>query len=92
MKIFYHKKLWRTGAVQIHVETPPITLIKSKNDVKLENDCAKIKVRRDPTSENSCLYEFKMALFDNREPEEFLLLVHNFKVTLKALGALSVSS
>ena len=32
-------------------------------------------MRRDPTSENLDLYEFKMTLFDNGEPKKFLLFV-----------------
>ena len=32
-----HKKSWRTGAVHIHVDLPLITLIKYKNDLKMES-------------------------------------------------------
>ena len=35
-------------------------------------------------SSTSDLYEFKMYLFDNGEPEEFSLFVHNFNMTLAA--------
>ena len=35
----------------------------------------KIKLCRDLTSEKSDLYEFKMALFNNGKPEEFLLYI-----------------
>ena len=45
------KKRWRTGSVQILVEPPQIPLIKSKNYVKSEKDCVKIKLRRDIRSE-----------------------------------------
>ena len=38
----------------------------------------------DPTSENSGLYEFKISLFDIGKPEEFLLFVHNFTITIEA--------
>ena len=62
-----HKKRWYIGAVQIHVEPPPITLIKIKNDAKSEKYCVKIRFRRDPSSEKPDLYEFKMALSVNRE-------------------------
>ena len=31
--------------------------------------CVKIKLHRDPTSQKSDLYEFKMALFDNGDLE-----------------------
>ena len=32
-----------------------------------------------------------MVLFENGEPEEFLLFVQNFKILLKALGTLAAS-
>ena len=36
MNNVHHKKIWRIGAVKIHVETPTIPLNKSKNDTKSE--------------------------------------------------------
>ena len=68
----FHRKIWCNVAVQIHVEPPHVTLIKSKNDAKLENYCVKIKLCRDPTSEKLDIYEFKTDLFDNGKTEEFL--------------------
>ena len=41
-------------------------------------------MRRDPTSENSDLYEFKMPLFDNGKPEGFLFFIWEFNMTLEA--------
>ena len=38
MKNVLYKKIWNRGAVQMHVDPPPITLIKSKNDTKLDKD------------------------------------------------------
>ena len=49
----------------------------------------KIKLRRDPTSEKSDMYESKTALFDNGKPEEFLLFVQNFKMMIDASGTLA---
>ena len=40
-------------------------------------------MRRDPTSENSDLYEFKMDLFDNGDSEELFLFIQNFNMTLE---------
>ena len=60
-----HNKTWKTGEVQVQVDPPPIPMIKSKHDDKSYNDFVKLKLRSDPTSEKSELYEFKMALFDN---------------------------
>ena len=45
-------------------------------------------LRRDPKSENLCLYELKMTLFDNGKPEEFLLFFRDFNMTLEASGTL----
>ena len=52
MKNVLYKKIWRTGAVQIHVEPLPNTLIGSNNYKKAEAFCVKIRLRGDPTSEN----------------------------------------
>ena len=82
MKHFLHKKGFHTGAVQIHVEPPPITWMKSKNDRKAEIYSEKIKSCRDLTSDKSDLYEFKMALFNNGRLEEFLLFSWNFIMAL----------
>ena len=35
-------------------------------------------------SEKSDLYEFNLTLFDNGDPEEFLLFVRKFNMNLKA--------
>ena len=79
-----HKEIWFTGAVQIHIDPPPIPLIQIMNDTKAEKYCVKIKLRKYTMSVKSYLYEFKMALFDDREPEEFLLLLQNLKMTINA--------
>ena len=65
MRNILNNKSWCIGVLQINVDPPPITLIKSKSDIKAKNDCVKMKLRRDLTSETLDLYEFKMSLFDN---------------------------
>ena len=73
------------GVVQVHVKPPPTPLIKIKHDDKLDKYFVKLKLRRDPTSTKWDLYEFKMDLFDNGNPEGFL--VHgNFNMNLAASG------
>ena len=49
-------------------------------------------MRKYPTSSTSDLYDFKMSLFDNGNPEEFLLFVRDFNMTLAASGALEVGA
>ena len=74
------------------METPPTPLIKSKHDDKLEKYFVNIQLRRYPTSEKSDLYEFKIAVSNNGDPEEFLLFIHYFNMTLKAPGMLETSA
>ena len=45
-------KGWNNGAVKIHVEPPPIPLIKSNHDNKSEGGNVKIKLRRYTTSKS----------------------------------------
>ena len=63
-----HNNDWNLGTVQVHEDPPPIPLIKINNDEKLDKGCVKIKLLREPESEKSDPYEFKMALFDNNNP------------------------
>ena len=56
-------------------------LIKIKDNDKLDNDFVKLKLCRDMMSDKSDLFEFKMALFDNVNPEELFVrsqLQHGF--------------
>ena len=43
----------------------------------------------DPTPEKLYLYELKTTLFDNVYPEEFMLFIWNFNMTLKASETLN---
>ena len=59
------------------MDPPLIPLIKSENYEKSDKYCVKIKLLWDTTSQKLDLHELKMALFDNGEPEEFLLFIRN---------------
>ena len=74
MKNVSSKKGWMKGMTLTHMEPPPITLVKEKHDGRSDKDFMKLKLRRDPTSSTLDLYEFKMPLFDNGDPEEFLFV------------------
>ena len=63
-----------------------------KYDGKSDKDFVKLKLCKDPTSSTSDLYEFNMSLFDNGEPEEFLLFVRNFDMTLAVSGPLETGA
>ena len=71
MDKFSNKKKCNTGEVQLHLDTPPIPLIKMKYNDNSDKDFAKIKLSRDPMSANPYLYEFKIFLFDNDNPGDF---------------------
>ena len=73
---------------QSHVEPPPIHLINWTYGGKLEKDIVNLKLCRDPTSSTSDLYELRISFFDNGNPEEFLLFLHNFNTILAATGTL----
>ena len=77
---------------QAHVDNPPTPLIESKHNVNSDKYFIKLKLCRYPTSATSGLYEFNMALFDNGESEEFLLLVRDFIITLAMSGKLEMGA
>ena len=81
-----------TGVSQPHVKPPPIPLIQETYDGKSGKDVVKLKLRRDPTSYTSDLYESKMSLFDNGKPEEFLLFMCNFNMNLAESGTLNTGA
>ena len=42
MKNILHKKNWNTGTVQVHVETPIITIIEGKKNEKSDKDFVRL--------------------------------------------------
>ena len=74
------------------MEPPLITPIKEMYNGKSEKGFVKLKLRRDPMSSTQNLYEFKRSLFDHGGPEEFLLFVRNFNMTLEATGTLEMDA
>ena len=52
----------------------------------------KLKFCRDPTSSTPYLYEFNMDLFEHGNPEEFLLFICNFNMTLAVTGNLDMEA
>ena len=76
-----HRKKCTAATVEQHVDPPLTPLIKSLHGDKLDKDCDKLTLRRDPTSDKSDIYEFKMDLFKNGNPEELLFFVCNSNMT-----------
>ena len=74
------------------MDSPLIQLIKSKNDEKSDKNGVNNKLCRYPMSERLDFYKLKMALFDNGDPEEFLLFIRKFQMTLKASGTITSGS
>ena len=92
MKNFSHKKGCNSGITQVNVETPKISLIKVKYDGKSDKYFVKLKMCSDPTPSTSDLYEFKMIFFENGDPGEFLLFVHNFNMAFLASGIMDMGA
>ena len=76
----------------MQVEPPSTLLIKVKHCDKSDKDFVKLKLRRYMTSAKSDLYELKMALFNNVEPEELFLFVCNFNMPLAASGTMGTDT
>ena len=65
MKNLFYNNDWNQGSVQLHVDPLLIQSIKSKNYTESDKNCVKTKLHRDPTSEKSDHYYFKMTFFYN---------------------------
>ena len=76
----------------MHIKPPPILLFKSDRNDKSDKDYVGFKLRRDMTSEKLYLYQLKMYLFKNGNPEGFLLFIRNFSLTIKALETLETAA
>ena len=88
MENFLHQKVWNSGTNPAHVEPPPILLVKKTHNGKPDKDFIKLKLRRYNMSSTMDLYEFNMYFFDQGEPEELLLFIRNFNMTLLATGTM----
>ena len=86
MKKVFHKKGWGMETNTVNLEPPLIPLIKETSTGKSDGDYVKLKLRRDLKYSTLDLYEFIMSLFDHVKPEEFLLFVRNFQMTLADIG------
>ena len=79
-----HVRSWCSDTVEIHAKLPLVPLIKINLDLKSEKYYVKIKLCRKITSEKLDTYELKTNLFENGKPEEYLLIVQNYKIALEA--------
>ena len=68
-----------------------IMLIKKKTDDVSECDITNIKMRQYPSDADSETYKLKIVLFENRQPEEFLALMKNFKSAIDRTGNTSAA-
>ena len=82
------KNGWVTGTNPSHVEPPLIPLIKEAYTGNSDVDYVKLKIRIYPTSSTLDLYKYSIYLFDHGKPEEFLLFIWNFQMTLADTGTL----
>ena len=83
------KKNCLLGDITAHVEPTPILLINTKQvGFKKDSDYVKLKLHSNTASEISKTYEVKLELFENSEPEKFLLFICDFRKTLKSTGVM----
>ena len=78
------KKGWMIGMIQPHLDLPRILIIKEEHNGKSDKNSVKLELHIDQKISTSDPYEFKMTLFGSGNPEEFLLFIHNFNMTLQA--------
>ena len=57
------------GTKLAHVQPHPIPLMKETPTGKSDVDYVKLNLRRDPMSSTSNIYEFRMSLFENGDPQ-----------------------
>ena len=88
MKNVSHKKVWGAYTNLAHVDPYPIILVKKTSTGNSDGDYVKLKLRIYHTSSILDLYEFMISLFDHGKPEEFLLFLQNFRMTLASTGTL----
>ena len=92
MKNVSHKKRWKLGMTQAHVEPLPITFMMGTYDGKSYKYFIILKLHRYHMSSTPDLYEFMMSLVGNGEPETFLLFVCNFNMNFVATGILETGA
>ena len=87
MKKLSTKNNYLSGDIMACVEPPHIPLIKQYPEkIKKESNYVNIKLHRNPVTELYEIYETKLVLFENGEPEDLLILIFNLKKTLKYKG------
>ena len=77
--------------MQARIEPPPILLIKLEVDDNRKTHIIKVKMQRNPSSATSETYNVNMNTFDDDQPEEFLSLLRNFKITTDGTGTTTTS-
>ena len=86
IKNVFCRNKWTAAETEQPMEPTPTPFTKIKHDDKSDRDFVKLKLHRDPMSNKSELYEFKISLFDNGNTEEVLLFVCTFNMNLETTG------
>ena len=85
MKNVSHNNSRNTGAVQVHVDPPPIMSIKSNNDTEMKEDFVKNKNFIDCMSEMLDMYDLKRPCLTT-ENQWGYFFVQIFKMTLEVVS------
>ena len=73
------------------IEPPPITLIKLESEELHATHIIKVRVWRNPSQSASETYKINISTFNDGQPEEFLALMRNFKITIDGTGTTTAS-
>ena len=82
---------WLSADIQARIKPPPIPIIKLEVDDERTTNIIKVKMRRNPSSAASKTYSINMNTFDYGQPEEFLPLLNNLKISTDGTGTTTPS-
>ena len=82
---------WICAGVQARIEPPCIPLVKLEVEDECDTHCIKVNMRRNTSSEGPKTYNINMNTFDYGQPEDFLAILNNFKISIDGTGTTTPS-
>ena len=82
---------WLTVYVQSRIEHLTNPLVEVEIEEARAINIIKVKVWRNPTSDNLETYNINISTFEDGQPEEFLALLNNFRTVIYGTGTMSPS-
>ena len=82
---------WISSDVQARIEPPPIPLVKLELEDEHATHIIKVKIQTNQSQAASDMYNININTFNDVQPEEFLALLKNFKITIDGTGTSTLS-